>query len=157
MIDPRCKEGSPPNFPANTFTHIPLEHTSPGKKSVQFIDSASDRSSELNPLIRMAKIRRACRRMWQAVPCTSRRALRTESQKDIHEILKGKLETIVEEPESAEECCKAPPMRHVLAIKKGGEVKKVGQIFLPHISLKDSYCLFIAGFASKGSFGGLLQ
>lgn len=95
------------------------------------------------------------------VPCTSRRTLRTESQKDIDDILKGKLATIMEEPEPMEECSRTPPLRHVLAIKRGRKlrpkVNKMGQFLLPHFSLRDSYALFITGFASKGSFGGLLQ
>ncbi|OWM72355.1 hypothetical protein CDL15_Pgr018240 [Punica granatum] len=109
----------------------------------------------------MAKMKRACRRMWQVVPCTSKRTLRTESQKDIDEILKGKLATIVEEPELSEECGLTLTPRQVLAIKKGRKLRpkinKMGQIFLPHFSLRDSYALFITGFALKGSFGGLLQ
>lgn len=93
------------------------------------------------------------------VPCTSRRTLRTESQKDIEEILKGKLTTIVEEPELFN--CLTPPPRHILVIKKGRKVQlkinKIGmQTFLPHFSLRDSFALFITSFAPKASFGGLL-
>ncbi|EEF50050.1 conserved hypothetical protein [Ricinus communis] len=44
-------------------------------------------------------MRRDYRRMWRVVPCTSKTILRTESRKDIEEILKTKLATIKEEPE----------------------------------------------------------
>ncbi|KAK4743531.1 hypothetical protein SAY87_001532 [Trapa incisa] len=79
-----------------------------------------------------------------------------QSQKDIDAILKAKLQTIVEEPETTE-CCRTPPMRRVLVIKKGMKVKKLGQIPLPHFTLKGSYGLFMASFAWKDGFGGILQ
>ncbi|KAI6695478.1 hypothetical protein NL676_023188 [Syzygium grande] len=103
-------------------------------------------------------MRKAYRRVSRAVPCTSRKTLRTESQKDIEVILKTKLATIQEEPEFSDD--NLMPPRHRQEIKKGRmfEVKvKMGHLFMPQFSFRDSYALFITGFASKGSFGGLLQ
>ena len=101
--------------------------------------------------------------MWQAVPCASRKSLRTDSWKDIEEILKSKLATINEEPENCEEGQNSPRLKRLAANKKGKkkgsnkESNKVGNFLLPHFSIKDSYALFMTRFASKGSFGGLLQ
>ncbi|KAK7392149.1 hypothetical protein VNO78_20579 [Psophocarpus tetragonolobus] len=93
-----------------------------------------------------ARMRRACRKIWRSVPCTSRKSLRTDSRKDMEEILRAKLSTIKEEPEFCEENLTSP--RHMRMAKKQG--KKV--------QAKDkSYVLFIAGFASKGTFAGFLQ
>ncbi|KAK3415926.1 hypothetical protein EUGRSUZ_H01348 [Eucalyptus grandis] len=103
-------------------------------------------------------MRKACRRMWRAVPCTSRKTLRTESQKDIEVILKTKLATIQEEPEFSDD--NMTPSRRRRAIKKGRKFEakvKMGHLFMPQFSFRDSYALFITGFASKGSFGGLLS
>ncbi|KAM6578514.1 hypothetical protein CsatB_030351 [Cannabis sativa] len=103
-------------------------------------------------------MRRDYRKMWRAVPCTSRKSLRTDSWKDIEEILKSKLATITEEPESCDENQTSSPRLKRLA--KNGKKKKKnksGNFLLPHFSLKDAYALFMTRFASKGSFGGLLQ
>lgn len=103
-------------------------------------------------------MRRAYRKMWRAVPCTSRKTLRTDSWKGIEEILKTKLATIKEEPEIVEENMTPPRLRRLaMKGKKKGCKDKIGHFPLPHFSLKDSYTLFITRFASKGSFGGLLQ
>ncbi|KAF8015444.1 hypothetical protein BT93_H1069 [Corymbia citriodora subsp. variegata] len=103
-------------------------------------------------------MRKAYRRMWRAVPCTSRKTLRTESQKDIEVILKTKLATIQEEPEFSDD--NLTPTRHRQAIRKGRKFEakvKIRHLCMPHFSFRDSYALFITGFASKGSFGGLLH
>lgn len=102
-------------------------------------------------------MRRAYRNMLRVVPCASRKSLRTDSRKDIEEILKTKLATIKEEPENEQNLT---PPRHRRMGKKGKKIRfkdKKGGSFLPQFSLKDSYALFMTGFASKGSFGGLLQ
>ncbi|BAT95192.1 uncharacterized protein HKW66_Vig0236470 [Vigna angularis] len=65
-------------------------------------------------------MRRACRKIWRSVPCTSRKSLRTESRKDMEEILRAKLSTIKEEPELCEENLTSP--MHVRMAKK--QVKK---------------------------------
>lgn len=97
--------------------------------------------------------------MWRVVPCTNRKTLRTDSWKDIEEILNSKLATIKEEPEIVEESLTPPPRLRRLAKKgkKKGCKDMTGHFLMPHFSLKDSYALFITRFASKGSFGGLLQ
>ncbi|KAL2600421.1 hypothetical protein GLYMA_10G141300v4 [Glycine max] len=104
-------------------------------------------------------MRRACRKIWRSVPCTSRKSLRTDSRKDMEEILRAKLSTIKEEPELCDENFASP--RHVrLAKKQGKKVKgkdKTGRCLVPHVNLKQSYVLFITGFASKGTFAGFLQ
>ncbi|KAJ1425572.1 hypothetical protein SESBI_10920 [Sesbania bispinosa] len=98
-------------------------------------------------------MRRACRKIWRSVPCTSRKSLRTDSRKDMEEILRAKLSTIKEEPELCEE--NLTPPRHMRMAKKQG--KKIQRCLVPHVNLKQSYVLFITGFASKGTFAGFLQ
>ncbi|BFG36688.1 hypothetical protein CerSpe_229620 [Prunus speciosa] len=96
-------------------------------------------------------MRRAYRKMWRVVPCMSRKNFRTDSWKDIEEILKSKLATIKEEPETCEESLTPPPRLWRLA-KKGQKMgsKDITRHFLmPNFSLKDSYLLFMTGFASK--------
>lgn len=124
--------------------------------------------------------------MWRVVPCGSRKSLRTDSWKDIEEILQSKLATINEEPENLEEAdhhlhrnyhsssnSSSPSTRLKRFIadkakKKGSSTKeknnnksnnnKVGNfLVMPRFSIKDSYALFMTRFATKGSFGGLLQ
>lgn len=92
--------------------------------------------------------------MWRVVPCASRKSLRTDSRKDTEEILKTKLATIKEEPENEQNLT---PPRHRRMAKKGKKIRFKDKMGGSFISLKDSYALFMTGFASKGSFGGLLQ
>lgn len=79
--------------------------------------------------------------------------------KDMEEILRAKLSTIKEEPELCEE--NLTPPRHVRMAKKQGKKiqakDKAGRCLVPHVNLKQSYVLFISGFASKGTFAGFLQ
>lgn len=98
-------------------------------------------------------MRRACRKIWRSVPCTSRNILRTDSRKDMEEILRAKLSTIKEEPELCEENQNLTPPRHVRMGKKQGKKK----IQAKDKSLKQSYVLFVHGFASRGTFAGFLQ
>jgi hypothetical protein len=96
--------------------------------------------------------------MWWVVPCTSKKSLQTDCQKDIEEILKTKLATIKEEPEMCEQNL-TPPRHHRMA-KRGNKIRvkyRLGCLFMPQFSLKDSYALFMTRFASKRNFGGLLQ
>ncbi|KAK2430612.1 hypothetical protein P8452_43981 [Trifolium repens] len=98
-------------------------------------------------------MRRACRKILRSVPCTNRR---NESRKDMEEILRAKLSTINEEPELCEENLTSP--RHMMRIaKKQGKKNKIGRCLVPHVNLKQSYVLFINGFASKTNFAGFLQ
>ena len=85
--------------------------------------------------------------------------MRTDSWKDIEEILNSKLATIAEEPETSEENQASPRLRRLGKSwkKKGSKDNKVGHFSVLHFSLKDSYALFMTRFASKSSFGGLLQ
>ncbi|KAM1038515.1 hypothetical protein ACFX13_033927 [Malus domestica] len=97
-------------------------------------------------------MRRAYRKMWRAVPCMSRKYFRTDSWKDIEKILKSKLATIKEEPETCEESLTPPRLWRL--VKKGqnkmGSKLDVARHFLiPNFSLKESYFLFIPGFAPK--------
>ncbi|CAJ1977908.1 unnamed protein product [Sphenostylis stenocarpa] len=64
-------------------------------------------------------MRRACRKIWRSVPCTSGKILRTDSRKDMEEILRAKLSTIKEEPELCEENLASP--RQVRLAKKQGK------------------------------------
>jgi hypothetical protein len=41
--------------------------------------------------------------------------------------------------------------------KKQGKKNKIGRCLVPHVNLKQSYVLFINGFASKTNFAGFLQ
>ncbi|KAI3448410.1 hypothetical protein Pfo_005075 [Paulownia fortunei] len=96
--------------------------------------------------------------MWWAVPCRSKKILmRTESRMDIEEILKMKLETIKEEPEISEENG-ALMKQHSSISKKVMNIHlkvKMGKLFTSQLNLKESYVLFMAGFASKGGLSGL--
>ncbi|KAK9920124.1 hypothetical protein M0R45_028685 [Rubus argutus] len=94
---------------------------------------------------------KAYRKMWRVVPCMRRKFMRTDSWKDIEEILKSKLATIKEEPETCEENL-TPPRLWCLAKneKKFGAKDMITRHFLmPNFSLKDSYLVFMTGFASK--------
>jgi len=76
----------------------------------------------------------------------------------MEEILRAKLSTIIEEPELCEENLTSSP-RHMMRIsKKQGKKNKAGRcLVVPHVNLKQSYILFINGFASKSNFAGFLQ
>lgn len=97
-------------------------------------------------------MRRVCRKILRSVPCTSRRS---ESRKEMEEILRAKLSTINEEPEFCEENITSP--RHMRVGKKQGKKNKAGRCLVPHVNLKQSYVLFVNGFASKSNFAGFLQ
>ncbi|KAL5068917.1 hypothetical protein RYX36_019804 [Vicia faba] len=97
-------------------------------------------------------MRRACRKLLRSVPCTSRRS---ESRKDMEEILRAKLYTINEEPELCEENLTSP--RNMRIAKKQGKKNKAGRCLVPHVNLKQSYVLFVNGFVSKSNFAGFLQ
>ncbi|KAJ7973184.1 Ran GTPase-activating protein [Quillaja saponaria] len=104
-------------------------------------------------------MRRGYRRIWRAVPCTSWKSLRTDSRMDIEEILKTKLSTIKEEPELSDESL-TPPRHRIMTKKQSKKIQakdKTRRFLVPHVSLKQSYVLLFTGFASKGTFGGLLQ
>lgn len=73
----------------------------------------------------------------------------------MEEILRAKLSTINEEPEMCEENLASP--RHMRIAKKQGKKNKAGRCLVPHVNLKQSYVLFINGFASKSNFAGFLQ
>lgn len=76
----------------------------------------------------------------------------------MEEILRAKLSTINEEPELCEENLTPPTPRHMRMMgKKQGKDHKIGRCLVPHVNLKQSYVLFINGFASKSTFAGFLQ
>jgi len=72
----------------------------------------------------------------------------------MEEILRAKLSTIKEEPELCEENLTSP--RHMRMAKKQKVQAKDKSLrgLVPHVNLKQSYVLFITGFASKGTFAG---
>ncbi|GFY94357.1 hypothetical protein Acr_09g0008030 [Actinidia rufa] len=80
---------------------------------------------------------------WVVVPCANRKSLRTESRKDIEEILKTKLATIKEEPEMCDD--NRSFSNHLRVAKKGKKIAsktKMGRVFvMPQFSLKDCYLL----------------
>ncbi|KAK4402066.1 hypothetical protein Sango_0947300 [Sesamum angolense] len=92
--------------------------------------------------------------MWWAVPCRDKKSLiRTESRMDVEEILKMKLETIMEEPEIDDENGDVTMRR---SISKKVKLKvKMGKLFISQLSLQESYVIFMAGFASRGGLSGL--
>lgn len=73
----------------------------------------------------------------------------------MEEILRAKLSTINEEPEFCEENITSP--RHMRVGKKQGKKNKAGRCLVPHVNLKQSYVLFVNGFASKSNIVGFLQ
>lgn len=104
--------------------------------------------------------------MWWAVvvPCTSKKSfMRTESRKDIEEILKTKLAPIEEEPEMACDENRTLVTNNIRVAKKGskkmvGSKVKLGHLFMPRlICFKDSYLVFINGVAPRCRVAGLTQ
>ncbi|KAG8363976.1 hypothetical protein BUALT_Bualt19G0079500 [Buddleja alternifolia] len=103
-------------------------------------------------------MRKGSRKMWWVVGCRSKKSLRTDSRMDIEEILKMKLETINEEPEINEE--NGVLVKHMSITKKVKKIHmkvKIGKLFTTssQFSLKESYVIFMTGFASKGGLSGL--
>ncbi|KAL8527588.1 hypothetical protein ACS0TY_005443 [Phlomoides rotata] len=89
--------------------------------------------------------------MWWVVPCRKKKNLRRESRMEIEEILKMKLETIKEEPEIEDE--NRAIVKHRSLTKK---VKKIQlKVKISQFSVKESYVIFMTGFASKGGLSGL--
>ncbi|GAB4857245.1 hypothetical protein Ancab_015152 [Ancistrocladus abbreviatus] len=92
--------------------------------------------------------------MTWLVACTNRRCLRTDSQKDIEEIIKSKLATIVEEPELYDQDLNTPTIKHrqnkARRVKELRSRFKRSRLFLiSRFSLRDSYIHFMAGFVAK--------
>lgn len=116
-------------------------------------------------------MRRGSRKMWWVVvPCTRKKSKQTESRMDIEEILKMKLATITEEPETIEENGGLLTSKHrslsssssssscmtKMGKKKNHLIKvKMGRLFMPQFSLKESYLIFMTGLALKGGLHGL--
>ncbi|RQO89799.1 hypothetical protein POPTR_005G001001v4 [Populus trichocarpa] len=92
-------------------------------------------------------MRRAYRKMWRVVPdCTSKRILRTESMRDIEEILKSKLATIKEDESESDEVEKSAVTPAILArSKKRSEIRKKGRCFVAHLSFKNRMLFMTAG------------
>ncbi|KAJ0013387.1 hypothetical protein Pint_21884 [Pistacia integerrima] len=85
----------------------------------------------------------AYRRMWCVVPCTSRRSLRTDSRKNIEDILNAKLSTIKEDPgEMCEAAATLTPQTNRRSFPRKPKSKrkmtniKMGRLFVPHFTLK---------------------
>lgn len=96
------------------------------------------------------------------MPCTRRKNLRTDSMKEMEEILRTKLSTIKEEPELCEEKLTPPRSykRMMTKAKKSIQAKNNKTrrcLEVPLVNLKQSSVLFISGFASKATFAGFLQ
>ncbi|PIN08209.1 hypothetical protein CDL12_19218 [Handroanthus impetiginosus] len=90
-------------------------------------------------------MKKGCRRMWWVVPCRSKKSLKRESSMDIQEILNMKLETIKEEPDENKSLSKKMK-------KKKIHFKKP---FISELIRKESYIVFMTGFASKSGLTGL--
>lgn len=113
------------------------------------------------------EMRRGHRKMWWlvVVPCTSKKSLRTESRKDIEEILKTKLATIKEEETEimTGDENRTLVSNNLRVAKKGnkkmvGSKVELGRLFMPRlICFKDSYLVFINGVAPRGRPAGLPQ
>lgn len=89
--------------------------------------------------------------MWWVVACRSKESLRRESRMDIEEILKMKLETIKEEGGDDE-------LRRRSISKKVKKIHlkvKMGKLFVSQLSFKESYVIFMTGFAFRGGLSGL--
>uniref|UniRef100_A0A7N0TEY6 Uncharacterized protein n=1 Tax=Kalanchoe fedtschenkoi TaxID=63787 RepID=A0A7N0TEY6_KALFE len=95
---------------------------------------------------------------WWRVPCSGRKCLRTESQKDIAEILQSKLATIIEE--DAEGFLLTPFNELTVESGSGGKQRiKVSRYFKSEFSLRELYELVVTGFSTKGGFAvaGLIR
>ncbi|WOH04442.1 hypothetical protein DCAR_0623851 [Daucus carota subsp. sativus] len=105
-------------------------------------------------------MRRGSRKMWCIVPCKSKKSLQyVEPRMEIEEILKEKLATIIEEPETCEENGKVLAKYRSFA-KKGKKIclkAKMGHMFRTQFSVKDSYVLLMTSFASRHGLAGLSQ
>ncbi|KAH6837680.1 hypothetical protein C2S53_000964 [Perilla frutescens var. hirtella] len=96
--------------------------------------------------------------MWWVTSCRSKKNLRTDSRMNIEEIIKMKLETIKEEPDepSREEIGAIIKHRAESSkVRKARIVVKSRKSFPTKWRLKQSYVLFMNGFASKGGISGL--
>ncbi|KAG6418084.1 hypothetical protein SASPL_120283 [Salvia splendens] len=92
------------------------------------------------------------------MPCRSRKNLmRTESRMDIEEIVKMKLERIEEEEETSREGngTMIKLRTESSKVRKSDSVVKIGKAFGSKRRFKDSYVIFMNGFASKGGLGGI--
>lgn len=87
--------------------------------------------------------------MWWVVACRSKKSLRRETRMDIEEILKMKLETIEEED------IDCAVMRRRSISKKIHLKAKMGKLYVSQLRLKESYVIFMAGFAFRGGLNGL--
>lgn len=88
-------------------------------------------------------------KMWWVVACRSKKSLRRETRMDIEEILKMKLETIEEED------IDCAVMRRRSISKKIHLKAKMGKLYVSQLRLKESYVIFMAGFAFRGGLNGL--
>lgn len=98
--------------------------------------------------------------MWCIVPCKSKKTMQyVEPGIEIEEILKAKLATIKEEPEICEGTGKVLAKYRSFA-RKGKKIclkVKLGHVFRPQFSVKDSYVLLMTSFASRHGLAGLSQ
>ncbi|KAL1569873.1 hypothetical protein AAHA92_01293 [Salvia divinorum] len=90
------------------------------------------------------------RKMWWVVACRSKESLRRESRMDIEEILKMKLETIEEEEDSDRAVTRRRSISKKIHLKA-----KMGKLYVSQLRLKESYVVFMAGFAFRGGLNGL--
>ncbi|GMH23968.1 hypothetical protein Nepgr_025811 [Nepenthes gracilis] len=92
-------------------------------------------------------MKRGQSKMWWLVACTSRRGLRTDSQKDVEEIVKSKLSTILEEPELQDQDESMATTKHRQSRLFRFKMSKLSLVS----NFKDSYIHFMAEFMAKGS------
>ncbi|KAL9688125.1 hypothetical protein QQ045_032539 [Rhodiola kirilowii] len=93
---------------------------------------------------------------WSIIPCSGRKCLKTESQRDIAEILQSKLSTIIEEDT---EGLLLTPFNELTHLRTHEQVDsqskqsvKLGRCFKSELSLKDLYEVVVTGFSNKRSF-----
>ncbi|CAK7340401.1 unnamed protein product [Dovyalis caffra] len=92
------------------------------------------------------KMRGAYRKMWLVVPCTSKKILRTESRKDIEEILKSKLGTIQEDEAECEVENNLTPTILGRSKKRSSTIiRKKGHCFVAHFSFKNRMPFMTSG------------
>ncbi|KAL5981765.1 hypothetical protein ACLOJK_015828 [Asimina triloba] len=99
--------------------------------------------------------RKGSKLRWMVL-CSSKKCLRTDSNKDIEEIFKSKLATIIEEePEMLDEC-ELPATVNCVGPKREAKVKRGRwKAKCRFSSMGETYVRFMVGFASRGGFAAL--
>lgn len=107
-------------------------------------------------------MRRIYLKVWQGIPCSGRKCLRTESQRDIAEILQSKLATIIEEPDMDAALLLTPTYTTINLLKNEDDqgsdgnkqrvinkIKMGGKCLKSELNFRGLYELLVAGFSTK--------